>query len=60
MIIKKGFYAGLCILSTSSFAVENGNSSYANGAENFMSAVVPPPGVHDRFLDRFLLKKPVN
>ncbi|OTG87362.1 SphA family protein [Acinetobacter sp. ANC 3813] len=46
MIYKKILFGILCTLSTSLFAVENGNSSYANGAENFMSAVVPPPGFY--------------
>jgi hypothetical protein len=46
MIKNKVFFGIICALSTSAFAVENGNSNYANGAENFMSGVVPPPGIY--------------
>lgn len=37
------------ITSTATFATESGGGAYPNGAENFMSGALPPPGTY--FLD---------
>ena len=37
---------GILILSSLCFATENGGGAYPNGAEDFMSGAVPPPGFY--------------
>lgn len=45
-IIKSIATTFVFLLSTSSFATEGGGGAYPNGAEDFMSGAVPPPGMY--------------
>ncbi len=44
-----GFFAGTALFDGSALATEGGGGAYPNGAEDFMTGALPPPGTY--FLD---------
>jgi hypothetical protein len=49
MLCALWLYMGAALFSWPAFATEGGGGVYPNGAEDFMSGALPPPGTY--FLD---------